>query len=71
MAEVEVLFVKNMSGTLNKEEEPISDSLSFKQLFMPFIEICLRNVWHLKIKSTIGPLFVIGASTLVGVRVRE
>jgi hypothetical protein len=31
---------------------------------MTCIEICLKNVWLLKIKSVIGPLFVIGASTL-------
>jgi hypothetical protein len=35
---------------------------------MAFIEICLRNVWLLKIKSKIGPLSVIGASTLVSSR---
>jgi hypothetical protein len=44
--------------------EPILDSLSFKQLSMTFIEICLRNVWLLKIKSAIGFLSFIGASTL-------
>jgi hypothetical protein len=49
---------------IDKVDEPILDSLSFKQLSMAFIEICLRNVWFLKIKSAIGPLSVIGASTL-------
>jgi hypothetical protein len=32
---------------------------------MAFIETCLRNVWLLKIKSAIGPLSIIGASTLL------
>jgi hypothetical protein len=44
--------------TLTKIEEYILDSLSFKQLSMACIEICIKNVWLLKIKS------VIGASTL-------
>ena len=47
-------------------KEPIPDSLSFKQLSMAFLEICLKNDWLLKIKSAIGPLSVIGASTLEG-----
>jgi hypothetical protein len=50
-----------LSGT---KVEPIPDNLSFKQLSMAFIETCLTNVWPLKIKFVIGPLFVIGASTL-------
>jgi hypothetical protein len=51
---------------LVKAEEPIPDCLSFKQLSMAFIEICLKNVWLFKIKSAIGPLSVTGASTLEG-----
>jgi hypothetical protein len=52
---------------VNKIEEHVLDSLSFKQLSMACIETCVRNVWHLKIKSVTGPLFVIGASTLASV----
>jgi hypothetical protein len=48
-----------------KVEEPVLDSLSFKQLSMTCIDTCLRNVWHLKIKSVIGHLSVIRSSTLV------
>jgi hypothetical protein len=48
-----------------KVEEPIQDIFSFKQLSMAFIDICVRNVWLLKIESAIGPLSIIGASTLV------
>jgi hypothetical protein len=47
-----------------KVQEPIPNSLSFKQLFMAFIETYLKNIWLLKIKSAIGPLSIIGASTL-------
>jgi hypothetical protein len=50
---------------LDNVEEPVPDSLSFKQLSMACIETCLRNVWHLKIKSVIGPLSIIGTSTLL------
>jgi hypothetical protein len=49
---------------MHKVEEPIPDSLSFSQLSMVCIETCLRDVWHLKIKSVIGPMSVIAASTL-------
>jgi hypothetical protein len=45
-------------------EEPIPDSLSFNQLSMACIETWHMNLWLMKIKSTIGPLDVIGASTL-------
>jgi hypothetical protein len=58
------LLGHDAKGMVYKIEEPIPDSLSFKQLSMTFLEICLRNVWLLKIKSTIGPLSIIGASTL-------
>jgi hypothetical protein len=52
-----------MQGILGvKVEEPIPDSLSFKQLSMAFIETCLMNVQPLKIKSAIGPLSIIGVS---------
>jgi hypothetical protein len=70
----EFSFQANCSLLLNPErgfkvEEPVPDSLSFKQLSMAWIETCLRNVWGLKIKSVIGPLSVIGASTLESIQV--
>jgi hypothetical protein len=49
---------------VSKVEETISNSLSFKQVSMAFIATCLRNVWYLKIKYAVEPLFVIGVSTL-------
>jgi hypothetical protein len=48
----------------HKVEEPVLESLSFKQLSMAWIDTCLRNVWGLKLKSVIGPLSIIGASSL-------
>ena len=36
---------------------------------MAFIARCLKNVWYLKINAPIGPLYVIGVSTLSRVEI--